>query len=644
MQRISEKCSSLTYQVNFPADSQHDYSLTVFADGPCNDKGISKLNVLITIKSCTCGPGFMPENNTIRCACTCDTRDSTFTNYITECDAQTQSVIREGLFWIKYLDNTDTRDNSSRYFIVPYCPLDYCQPPNIPIHINLSEGPNAQCTEHRQGLLCGSCQQGYSLSLGSSKCLKCPKNWYGLFVGITIAAILAGLLLVILFLALNLTVGVGSFNSIIFFGNIIYANQTIYFRQPNLTFLRVFISWLNLDIGFDTCFYDTMDTYAKIWIQLAFPAYIIFLVVVVMWISHYSKRFTNLIGTRDPVATLATLIVLSYTRFLQTVITAFSFVTLTYPNGTHKTYWLPDATFEFNDVNHRLKMALLIGISAIIVVVFVLFTSILFSWQWLLRLSGYRLFKWTQNQKLHGFINTYHGPYMAEHRYWIGMLLLVRVLIYLIAAFSSSSEQPITLLCTILIMCCLLLFKAVLRSRVYRNKFVNVVESAIFFNVAIFALITLYTFNIQGYKKIGDLLRFQAATAYLSVGAVLVLLLVMLSIHAYRYGSKKVYSCFGRQNNSKLVQIMYDQKPIQEDSSIESSLNEFLDVLDAPRARYTAPFVPFQRQTLPTTSVLALPQRKKSSKRRRSSSVATAKDLKERANSENDIALPETDV
>jgi hypothetical protein len=178
---------------------------------------------------------------------------------------------------------------------------------------------------------------------------------------------------------------------------------------------------------------------------------------------------------------------------------------------------------------------------------------------------------------------------------------------------------------------------------VYRNKFVNVIESAVFFNITIFALITLYTFNIQGYRKRDDLLRFQVATAYLSVGSVLILLLVMVSIHAYRYGSKRIYSCFGRQDPSKLVHMMYNQQEVRGDSSIESSLNEFLDVVDAPRARYT---VPFQRQasTMPTTSVLSVPQRKKSSKRRKWSSAATAKDLKERANSENNVALLETQL
>ena len=114
MQSIGGKCSNLNYEVNFH-DTAQDYSLTLFADGPCSDKGISTLEVLIKIDSCTCGPGFMPE---IRCICVCDKRDSTFANYVTECNSSTQSIIRQGLFWITYLDNEDN-DTTGRYFIVP---------------------------------------------------------------------------------------------------------------------------------------------------------------------------------------------------------------------------------------------------------------------------------------------------------------------------------------------------------------------------------------------------------------------------------------------------------------------------------------------------------------------------------------------
>ena len=135
-----------------------------------------------------------------------------------------------------------------------------------------------RCANNRGGFLCGSCQPNYSLSLGSSKCIKCPDNWYELLVGIIIAAFFAGIVLVVLLLVLNLTVAVGTLNSIIFYANIIYASESEHFHQSHLTFVPVFISWLNLDIGFDICFFEGMDVYAKIWLQLAFPAYIVFLV------------------------------------------------------------------------------------------------------------------------------------------------------------------------------------------------------------------------------------------------------------------------------------------------------------------------------------------------------------------------------
>ena len=42
-------------------------------------------------------------------------------------------------------------------------------------------------------------------------------------------------------------------------------------------FITVFISWLNLDLGIDTCCSVLgMDSYIKTWLQLAFPAYVIF--------------------------------------------------------------------------------------------------------------------------------------------------------------------------------------------------------------------------------------------------------------------------------------------------------------------------------------------------------------------------------
>ena len=56
-------------------------------------------------------------------------------------------------------------------------------------------------------------------------------------------------------LALNMTVAVGTLNGIIFYVNIVAAKADTYFLPFSTPVLvTVFISWLNLDIGFDVCF------------------------------------------------------------------------------------------------------------------------------------------------------------------------------------------------------------------------------------------------------------------------------------------------------------------------------------------------------------------------------------------------------
>ena len=603
-QTIGSNCSTLNYRVAFPQASNRKYNLTLFAEGPCNGAGISKLTVDIEVLNCSCGAGFMPENNTIRCVCTCDERDTTFTNYISECNDSSNSVIRQGVFWITYLH--DSTDNYSNYLISPYCSLDYCKPPTqrVEINLNLRNGSDAQCDNNRGGVLCGSCFPGYSISLGSSKCLECPQNWYGLFIGITIAAIIAGIVFVFSLLFLNVTVAVGTFNSIIFYANIINANKSVYFSQPNLTFIPVFISWLNLDIGFDICLFDGMDMYAKVWIQLAFPAYIIFLVVLIILVASHSKKFSDFIGKRDPVATLATLVLVSYTKLLQTIITAFSYGNINYPNGTRKVVWLPDANLEFTQ--HKFTLTALTVFGMVILIIGLSYTIILFSWQWHL-FSKVRCLRQIKTPKLDHFIGVHYVPYNAKHRYWIGLLLFVRVFIYLVAAISSSNEQPITLLSTVIIMCCLLLYKTIRRIKVYRNLLNNLIESFMYFNVAIFALITLYTYNFSTYRDADNLLDLQTATAYISVGIVFVLLLVVVIVHAYRYyGSKRLQKCI--DNCPTIFQRLHDQpEPDDRDQTdVEDSQDEFLDAIDSPRTRYNTPFKLFRKVSTTSTALSAV--------------------------------------
>lgn len=134
-------------------------------------------------------------------------------------------------------------------------------------------------------------------------------------------AIIAGILLVTALLALNMTVAVGLISTIIFYANIVEPNSAIFFPSSEPSFPSVFIAWLNLSVGVDVCFFDGLDSYTKTWLQLAFPVYIISLVILVIMVSRYFPKFAALIGKKDPVATLATLILLSYAKLLSITVT-----------------------------------------------------------------------------------------------------------------------------------------------------------------------------------------------------------------------------------------------------------------------------------------------------------------------------------
>ena len=89
----------------------------------------------------------------------------------------------------------------------------------------------------------------------------------------------AGVLLVLSILVLNLTVTQGLINGLIFYSNIVWAYKIILFpseveKNYLFTFLQVFIAWLNLDFGIETCFFVGLDAYWKTWLQFLFPFYI----------------------------------------------------------------------------------------------------------------------------------------------------------------------------------------------------------------------------------------------------------------------------------------------------------------------------------------------------------------------------------
>ena len=510
----------------FSAFSIHPFDDLILRvdSGPCERSMPQEIQVVLQFPSCNnCTIGFQrfeDQEKGCRCDCHEEIRD-----HLVNCNATTQTLQKRSSAWISYINDTD-KSLTGGFIIHPHCPLDYCtstDSASVYINFNDDKGADAQCAYNRSGTLCGACPPNLSLSLGSSKCLSCPKLWPILTVVLILLSVLSGIALVALILFLNLTVAVGTINAIIFYANIVAANSKILlpFSEPN--FATVLISWLNLEFGLDACFFKGMDIYWKTWLQIALPAYVIFLVAMVFIISERSMKFAHLIGKRNPIATLTTLILLSYTNLLHTIVAAFSFTTVKYPDGSRQTVWLPDGTVSYLSGKH---IALFIA-AVFILILGIVYTGLLFSWQWLLRYQHKKIFKWVGNQKLCQFLEPYHAPYNFKHRYWTGLLLLIRVVLYTVSAINVSGDPRVALVSTICLVGFLPLLKGFLVIRIYKSTPIDLMETLTYFNLMLLSAFSWYSLETDHYAR--------EAVAYTSVLITFISLITVLIYHIYKY-------------------------------------------------------------------------------------------------------------
>ena len=294
-------------------------------------------------------------------------------------------------------------------------------------------------------------------------------------------------------------------------------------------------------MGFDVCFFEGIDTYWKTWLELAFPMYIIVLVVLVIIVSEKSMRFSRLIGKANPVATLATLILLSYTKFLQTTITSLSFTQLDYPGGSCKRLWLSDATVEYLSRKH----IFLFVVAILILVIGTVYTCSIFFWQWLLYYQDKLIFGWVRSQRLCHFIEPYHAPYVPKHRYWTGLLLFTRIALYLVFALNVSGDPGVNLLAIITSVIGLLIIKG-LFGQVYKSTFVDMIEMACYINLGVFSTIKL---------KFEDMKIVSIATHILGA-FIAILLAVIISYHLCTILKTK---CSKRHANNTNEQQLYER-------------------------------------------------------------------------------------
>jgi predicted outer membrane repeat protein len=465
---VHSGCTSLSYHV---FTSEQSVTLVLQPVGICERSAYSAITVQINLLPCSRGFQLSKDR------CVCEIRITDYFGNAAVCNIDTQSIERRGSIWLRYDEQHLQLHNT--------CPLDYCDISSDTISLS---SPDEQCADHRSGVLCGECQYNHSIALGGNKCLHCASNYAFIWLSLVFAT--AGVALVALLLVCNMTISTGTLNGLIFYANVISLSGLTNLQNCSIhPILAVFIAWLNLDLGVETCFYPGMDTYQKTWLQFAFPLYIWLLVVTIIVASYYSSTAMKVFG-RNNIAILATLFLLSYSKILKTIVTALS-VTQVLAGSAGNTsdqlvpykVWTHDGNVEYLKGKH---VPLFIVSLLFLLLLFLPYTLLLTFGQCLRSMSARRrpVLWCVRSTAFISIMDAYHAPYQGRHRYWTGFLLLTRCVLFLsFAASYGDDDVLLNVYITNIIISGVLVAKMFIFTKTYRVIYLNVLELCFLVNL-----------------------------------------------------------------------------------------------------------------------------------------------------------------
>ena len=522
--RLNATCTNVTF--NLKANpSLNTSKVYVTLESSISEPSSDLLAKVIEVSIEFCPIGFPLEKN----ACVC--RSELNLPPIT-CNINTQIITRDGDMWIGYKNNSDC------LIVYPHCPFDYCNDGKIQFKIT---SPDPQCLHNQSGILCGKCSEGLSLMLGSNQCGQCTNN----FIALIIPFALAGIALVVFIIVLNLTVSVGTINGLIFYANVVKIYEPIFFPNGPVRLLSQFISWLNLDLGIETCFFDGMDSCIKTWLQFIFPAYVWFLLILIVISSQYSSKVVQLVGSHA-VPVLATMILLSYTKLIRTVFQALYFVNIQCSGNNDITLlrWYIDANVQY--VGGYCHLPLFLFSVAILILLIVPYTFYLLAIPLFEGpLSNHMCCCQQLSTYMKPFFDAYGGPYKDKCRFWTGFLLLVRVILALVVSLDTEVTISLDVLTSILFVIISMYF---LLKGIYQYLPLACLEMSFFLSLMFMAYVNVQTYKASNSRQV------------LSVALVSISFVVFCGIILYHIWNRLSKYCL-KQPFAKIMRVFKKPPP-----------------------------------------------------------------------------------
>ena len=373
----------------------------------------------IPVQTTGCRLGFI--YNTTEHACQCDPR---LINHKVTCIYKNGLLKKPRKRWIGVLEDE---------IVVLNCVYDFCADVELVDPHNLEE----QCNYQRGGLLCGGCRHGYHAKTAHSGCGQCSGVQNLLFY--IFFTLLIGIWLVFATAFLRVYVTDGHIYGMFFYVNMIYLFKDEIFHFPYHA--EYIYATFNLRGIYNLCVYKNMNFLILAALDFIFPIYLCLIIIILTLVARCRGPYTKNRFGYSTTKVFATLLYICYSLLVDFSFQMLYFTVIDAPSGKEVRWKLDPNVRYFRDTHGFLgAMSILCLLLLFAVALVLLFPK-----------QGYRF---RIVQKLKPLIDAFQAPFKFKFSFWIGLRLVLRICLHIIANTVPSDYLLYVVGCIL----CLLLY------------------------------------------------------------------------------------------------------------------------------------------------------------------------------------------
>ena len=250
----------------------------------------------------------------------------------------------------------------------------------------------------------------------------------------------------------------------------------------------------------------------------------------------------------NPVAVLATVLLISYVKMLKAIIVPLSPATIKTVVQTDSNVsinntemvWLYNGNMTYlGEPKHISLVAFAI---LILVLLFLPYTLLLLFGYWIQIKSDWRIFSWIN--KLKPFMDANYAPFVNGKCYWLGFFLLARCALFLNVAFTDLFDDYAV---NLTVVSAVVAGLSIIKGRVYEKWYNDFLETSFLLNLCILSIASSY---VQSTENNSDILRKkQIIFSSISIGIAFTFFIGIIAFHSYQH-----------LRDLKLIQCMHMRK------------------------------------------------------------------------------------